>query len=1806
MFEIGGDSTPVHKLSSLDTNSNLLIIKLKINSLEVAAVVDTGATVSFIPSDGIIMNLVQPTLVKTSMKVQAADNEFFSISRKTTLPIQLINISMNPIDTTVLIIPQRTDLLGYDLILGNPEIKSLKVDIINQDNKLLVKRGDIVVGQEESCQEHPTVAMCVPCIPEPNVVNTKHTSEHLEDMLTSFRDVFAERLSSQEHINCQPMRINLISDWKPRAKLKNHSTDDIMIIKDQVDRLQAAGIIEISYSEYASNVRVVPKKTGDKRLVINYIPLNRITCRDLFPLPRADDLFLSLHGANFFSALDCTEGFFQVPLAEEDRPKTAFITPHGLYQYTRCCFGLTNSPATYQRTMNTIFEEGLYKFCVIYVDDILVFGETVDQHNERLKWTLNLCQKYNIKLKRSKCKFLQTHVEFLGHLISPNKISPVRGKMDPIYGIVPKVKTEVQMIVGSLNYYARFIPGFAALTEPIRSLMKDNCNVIWGQDQINAMTTIRTHLENAESHTIPTLNQPKLVELITCNHTIEAICLTENRDLISRAGCVLTDSQINYTQVEKTLLATILAYKKFGIYLDHENTTLSTSCTIINKVLSLTEVPIRIQRLLLHIPHHLEAKFSIRNPETVSGISYDSNKPVEEIFYTDGACSGNGTKDCIAAWAVWSVFNKELTCSGIVVDDKPTNQVAELRAFIEAIRIAKLSKLCYIAIFTDSTYITNGFKKHLATWNDNKWIGSDKKPLINKTLWKELFECKTDMKIRCFHVKGHSNDVGNDAADSLARKTLENHIKRLGYARPIVVSEENWDEEIRELVDKSINNPNSPYIVSDNKLYYIDKSAQDDNRLRLYIPKQMRKKVLQLAHDDQLTGGHHGTKKTKQKLCHVYWPGMSLQVDDYVRSCDKCQRFKTPRGPKPGLLQPIQTTGIFERIHIDIVGPLTESSSGNKWIITAIEAFSRFGFANATREVKTDDVIRFINQEIISRHGAPRCIVSDNGPQFTSEKYTTLMRTLGIKVSYTCDYHPQANGMDEKFNGTLVKILKNYISANQKDWDIHLIWAVYNYNTTINASTNFSPYTILYGLEPRNPLKCLGDEDLNIDAPLLRDIRDAVRRKAKENIDLSQKVYKYYYDRKHKQQEFHVGQLVLIKSNAVPSTICRKLAFKWIGPYVVVKFIGDKYEPKALLVAELTSYTRKRVPFSSAKPYFLAETDPDEVDEETVKQIEVLEGRPDSDSHIRMSLDDFGHFMIGGLESEESSGMLKDNQTSSDPESLNEIEQNNDNNTQYNTIQFCTGNRDIASADVSANRCHNDSTDQSVEPPVQPCVPAHITSEICSYDNNNNDNTPSDPASIVAGHRTDHPGDSNAEERLTELRSTNINNNVANNTIGSRPTLNHLYLNSHERLTNRPPNRRWQSLFDMHKDTFALQANDNSNPSYSMTTPTMAAHPRVNNHNHSHDNSCQSNRITETEQVQTPVRLNELSIIADNENPLDILECSLTEHTPVATSTPHIPSLTRRTRVPRDLRIDLHATLPDPQASEENTISTSSEENLPNDGERIIANDLPNIDASPNSLDNILAEPITTLNVEQNPVITNPLNDLVQQPASNEVIPTSQRNVEHGPPSIANEIIMPELNQVPFDTSVDQPLHLVSVEANYDTDTLSEITMQTSETISNTTANSLRRAVEDLATNSANELHTPGSNRILLDTCEDQSPPYIPVEANPIINPSDDIPTQTTENTLYPVNELSQNPAENNSSSAAHEIQSPNLRSISIDYSNVSPIPVISVEAIPDIITAGRNSMQLTNATPKPTTSGDNVITTRPKREIRKPARYRD
>ena len=257
----------------------------------------------------------------------------------------------------------------------------------------------------------------------------------------------------------------------PAYRLKDPAK--LNFLQSEIKRMEENDIIQKSKSPWASPVVIVSKKTGDSRICIDYRKLNSITKGDAYPLPLIDDLLEKFRNASWFSTLDLASGYWQVEMEETDREKTAFICQYGLYEFKRMPFGLKNAPGTFQRLMNYVLQEYLYKFVAVYLDDIIIYSTTYEEHIKHLQLVLDAIRKAKLMIKLKKGQFCLPNLPFLGHIIGRNSLQPDPKKIKKIKELpAPQGLTELRAALGLFSYYRKFVKGFSQLAKPLTILLK--------------------------------------------------------------------------------------------------------------------------------------------------------------------------------------------------------------------------------------------------------------------------------------------------------------------------------------------------------------------------------------------------------------------------------------------------------------------------------------------------------------------------------------------------------------------------------------------------------------------------------------------------------------------------------------------------------------------------------------------------------------------------------------------------------------------------------------------------------------------------------------------------------------------------------------------------------------------------------------------------------------------------------------------------------------------------------------------------------------------------------------------------------------------------------------------------------------------------------------------------------------------------------------------------------------------------------------------------------------------------------------
>ncbi len=416
--------------------------------------------------------------------------------------------------------------------------------------------------------------------PEPlnfsDSILSEDQQQRLSDLVQSYPQVFTNTPGRtnklQHHIEVQP-------GSKPRNSAPyRYAPARRQIIEDKINEMLHDNIIVPSKSPWASPVVLATKKDGTTRFCVDYRKLNEITIRDAYPLPRIDDTLDALQHAQFLSTLDLRSGYWQVEMDAESKPLTAFVTHKGLFECTVMPFGLTNAPATFQRLMDIVLAGLKWQCCLVYLDDIIIYSSTFEQHLQDLQKVFAALTDANLTLKASKCKFCRREMAYLGHIITADGIKPDPGLTDTVAQFpVPTTIKEVQAFLGLTGYYRRFIQNYAKIAEPLLKLLRIKSDTPsrapfpWNADCTSAFQTLKQRLTSSPIMQTPDFSYSFILELDACEYGIGCV-LTQEYDnkkyVIAYASRTLSSAERRYSSVEREALAIVWATKHFRHYIE--------------------------------------------------------------------------------------------------------------------------------------------------------------------------------------------------------------------------------------------------------------------------------------------------------------------------------------------------------------------------------------------------------------------------------------------------------------------------------------------------------------------------------------------------------------------------------------------------------------------------------------------------------------------------------------------------------------------------------------------------------------------------------------------------------------------------------------------------------------------------------------------------------------------------------------------------------------------------------------------------------------------------------------------------------------------------------------------------------------------------------------------------------------------------------------------------------------------------------------------------------------------------------------
>ena len=530
----------------LKRNKNCLALIRSAESKHISIPANSSVTIKGITSKELEYNQTCAMMVETEDSVLPSDFDItpaiitYNYGNNGLVDVQITNVT-----TSTFNIPPRAILC---------ELQPVSVDITYQ-----ISKSD---NSEESVTDTLTIET-------DGLTNDEIHS--IKQLLERHKSIFSTGETDIGHCTFIKHAINLTDDRPFKQRHRRIPPAMIDEVRAHIEQLASSGIIQPSYSPWASNVVLVRKKDGKLRMCVDYRQLNNRTVKDSYALPRIEEILDTLAGSKYFTVLDMKSGYHQVDVLEEHKCRTAFtVGPLGLWEFNRLPFGLSNAPATYQRLMEQCLGDLNMKICAIYLADLIIFSSTLEEHLERLDMVLQRLKECNLKLSPSKCKFLQTKVKYVGHIVSENGVEADPEKIEKVRNWhTPKNGDEIRQFTSFAGYYRRFVKDFSKIAKPLTDLhpnttvkngkkVKTSKPFVWGIEQQNAFEQLKDALSSQPVLGYADYNLPFELHTDASSKGLGAV-LYQKQDgkmrVISYASRGLKRSEKNYPAAKLEFLA---------------------------------------------------------------------------------------------------------------------------------------------------------------------------------------------------------------------------------------------------------------------------------------------------------------------------------------------------------------------------------------------------------------------------------------------------------------------------------------------------------------------------------------------------------------------------------------------------------------------------------------------------------------------------------------------------------------------------------------------------------------------------------------------------------------------------------------------------------------------------------------------------------------------------------------------------------------------------------------------------------------------------------------------------------------------------------------------------------------------------------------------------------------------------------------------------------------------------------------------------------------------------------------------------
>lgn len=864
------------------------------------------------------------------------------------------------------------------------------------------------------------------------LIRTSHLNleekQILEKLCQDFEQIFQKENQNLSFTNTIKHSIDLKVEKPIFTKSYRYPHIHKNEVETQISKMLQDGIIRHSFSPWSSPIWIVPKKSDASgkikwRLVVDYRKLNEQTVDDKYPLPNITEILDKLGRCNYFTTLDLASGFHQIEVETKDIPKTAFTVEFGHYEYVRMPFGLKNAPSTFQRVMDNVLQGLQGRTCLCYMDDIVIFSSSLQEHIKNLKQVFMRLKQANLKIQLDKSEFMHKELIFLGHIITREGVKPNPTKIEAVKNFpIPKTAKQIKSFLGLLGYYRKFIRNFAEITKPMTTCLRKDKKIILNEEYISCFTKCKQLLCEEPILQYPDFTQPFKLTTDASNFALGAILSQGKKDLpICYASRTLNSAEQNYSATEKELLAIVWGVKQFRPYLYGKKFKIVTDHRPLQWLMNLKEPNSKLVRWRLKLE---EYDYEIEYKKGTLNSNADALSRIEKPMEINTSSLTSNQSDFLGFED--ETQNEEHTLQIQTCNFKPKSSNIQATESIRGYENPANPNALEPDIIIHTTISPlNEFKNQLLI-----------KPC---TSYKE----KQEILFKNKHRTTIFVDYNHPYLNSILTHIMEAHVSSTGITT--IACENTFFEKFHSHLN---------FLKKKCKILRTHTLLID-----VEIPSHQQKWIMKIHEEGQHRGAEENYLQLKRK---VYFPNMKTIIQQAVNNCHTCITNKYDRLNKETQLELTETPHKpLETLHIDIF-----SMNGQKFL-TILDKFTKFGQALPISNKISSTILKEL-KTYISIHGFPQKIITDNGTEFTSKIFKEYCHQNHIELHFTTPMNSTGNSPVERLHSTLIEIYR-ILRSDPKNEEIRnnpidlMTEAIITYNNTIHSTTKMTPLELKNG-----------------------------------------------------------------------------------------------------------------------------------------------------------------------------------------------------------------------------------------------------------------------------------------------------------------------------------------------------------------------------------------------------------------------------------------------------------------------------------------------------------------------------------------------------------------------------------------------------------------------------------------------------------------------------------------------------------------------------------------------------------------------